>query len=100
MTNALRADRILDALDAYIQQPQIALYNRQLLRSAISEALKETPDERRTIQAQCRCCPFWGATEAPVDVAATLHLASMIGSSSQWPEELFYNLDMGELLGY
>ncbi|WP_145916470.1 hypothetical protein [Pseudomonas synxantha] len=99
MTNAMRAGLILDALNQYILQPDKALYFRQILRSAIRTALEQSPDARRIAQAQRRCAPSWGPTESPVDVAATRHLASMIGSSSEWPKDLFENLDMGELQG-
>ncbi|MEX5602038.1 hypothetical protein [Pseudomonas syringae] len=99
MNNSQKAAYILRSLDQYLLQAGREAYYHEVLRLAISVALEQTPDERHIEDAQLRCCPF-GGPPSPVDAAATQHLAAMIAASSTWPEQLFYNLDMGRLLGY
>ncbi|WP_032655621.1 hypothetical protein [Pseudomonas syringae] len=99
MNNAQKAALISSALSQYILQKDARNYHRQVLRSAIRAALEQTPDERRIADVQRRCCPLWGPPD-PVDAMATQHLAAVIGASPTWPKDLFYNSDMGELMGY
>jgi hypothetical protein len=99
MNNSQKATYILDRLNSYILDVEKRDFHRETLRFALRVALEKTPDEEHTEAALLRCCPIEEHLD-PVDVAATQHLAAMIGASNTWPNPLFYNLVMGKLFGY